>query len=124
MQRYYKNVTYTNFLYNFFVVYLFFLTFLLKRWQKKNAINRPYRPDINSSTPTQADTESRPPTATNYTIATPDEQQHTRPPHPRPLQGERWTHPRRAWYASRPKPCALGAQPGTLARLGVCEGIK
>lgn len=28
------------------------------------------------------------------------QQQHTRPPHPRPLQGERWTHPRRAWYAS------------------------
>ena len=40
--------------------------------------------------------------------------------HPRPLQGERWARPRPVWYASRPEPCALGAQPGTLAPL--CPG--
>lgn len=32
-----------------------------------------------------------------------------RPPRPRPLQGERWAHPRPLWMASRPEPCALGA---------------
>ena len=48
--------------------------------------------------------ESRPP-------QDPPTSNSTRPPHPRPLQGERWARPRPVWYASRPEPCALGAQP-------------
>lgn len=50
-------------------------------------------------------------------------QNETQGAHPRPLQGERWP-PRPVWYASRPEPCALGAQPGTLARQGVRQNIS
>ena len=47
-------------------------------------------------------------------------QNDTQGAHPRMLQGERWARPRPVWYASRPEPCAIGAQPGTLAPL--CPG--
>ena len=47
-------------------------------------------------------------------------QNDTQGAHPRTLQGERWARPRPVWYASRPEPCAIGAQPGTLAPL--CPG--
>lgn len=98
-----------KFLYNFFVVYLFFSCLLIKRGEKQP-------PPPTTSPP------SRHPQQPRQHIRSNNTESH-RPPHPRPLQGERWAHPLPVWYASRPELCALGAQPGALALPGWGEGI-
>ena len=57
--------------------------------------------------------ESRPP-------QDPPTSNSTRPPRTRPLQGGTMGAPSPVRHASLPEPCALGAQPGTLAPL--CPG--
>lgn len=79
-----------------------------------------HRPGIHSShrrTPNTR-TDHRPPHTTEQGGHQRGGRSTTTPTADPSSQGERWARPRPVWYASCPEPCALGAQPDALARLG------